>query len=157
VKGSSWAEFAARSQSLADAGAQLLYQGSDVASAFLATVAPDGGPRVHPICPVIAHGELWMFIVNMSPKYRDLIRNGHFALHAMLVPEGGEEFYVRGTAEQVEDESVKEGVVSATDGRQGRLEFEMLFRCGLVSALHTKWENWGTAAMWPRYEKWPSR
>ena len=150
----SWGDFVADSKSLADAGVRLLYQGSDIASAFLATVAPDGGPRVHPICPVVANDELWMFIVNISPKYRDLKRNGHFALHAFPLPEGGEEFHVRGIAEHVEDAAIKERVVSATDGRQGGLDFEALFRCTLQSVLHTKWDNWATASAWPRYEKW---
>jgi hypothetical protein len=73
--GSSWGEFETASPALAGTGLRLLYQGSDLASAFLATVAPDGGPRVHPVFPVVSGGQLWLFIVNMSPKYRDLVRN----------------------------------------------------------------------------------
>ena len=101
--GSSWGEFETASPALAGTGLRLLYQGSDLASAFLATVAPDGGPRVHPVFPVVSGGQLWLFIVNMSPKYRDLVRNGRFALHLFPLPEGGEEFYVRGRAEPIED------------------------------------------------------
>ena len=152
--GSSWGVFADESPALAETGLRLLYQGSEVASAFLATVAPDGGPRVHPIFPVVAHAELWLFIVNMSPKYRDLLRNGYFALHALPLPEGGEEFYVRGHAEHVVDAEVKDEVVAATDGRQGGQDFEALFSCTLRSVLHTGWENWGTASAWPSFTKW---
>ena len=133
---------------------RLLYQGSDLASAFLATVAPDGGPRVHPVFPVVSGGQLWLFIVNMSPKYRDLIRNGRFALHSFPLPEGGEEFYVRGRAEHIVDAAAKKEVVAATDGRQGSLDFEALFRCTLQSVLHTKWKDWGTKSTWPSYTKW---
>ncbi len=152
--GSSWGEFETASPALAGTGLRLLYQGSDLASAFLATVAPDGGPRVHPVFPVVSGGQLWLFIVNMSPKYRDLVRNGRFALHSFPLPEGGEEFYVRGRAEHIVDVAAKKEVVAATDGRQGNLDFEALFRCTLQSVLHTKWKDWGTKSTWPSYTKW---
>ncbi|MCZ6869697.1 MAG: pyridoxamine 5'-phosphate oxidase family protein [Gammaproteobacteria bacterium] len=152
--GSSWGEFETASPALAGTGLRLLYQGSDLASAFLATVAPDGGPRVHPVFPVVSGGQLWLFIVNMSPKYRDLVRNGRFALHSFPLPEGGEEFYVRGRAEHIVDAAAKKEVVAATDGRQGNLDFEALFRCTLQSVLHTKWKDWGTKSTWPSYTKW---
>lgn len=157
MEAASWGEFADASPALADVGLRLLYRGSETAWAFLATVAPDGGPRVHPICPVIAEGELWMFIVDMSPKYRDLLRNGRFALHAFPTDEGGEEFYVRGRAERITDADVKTQIVAAVGGRQGGQAFEALFRCALESVLHTKWENWGTPAIWPSYSKWPTQ
>ena len=99
--GKPWSEFAGEAPELAQTGRELLYQGADVANAFLATVAPDGGPRLHPVCPVLAEGDLWLFIVNMSPKYRDLVRNGAYALHSMPTPAGGEEFYLRGAAEEI--------------------------------------------------------
>ena len=152
--GSSWGEFETASPALAGTGLRLLYQGSDLASAFLATVAPDGGPRVHPVFPVVSGGQLWLFIVNMSPKYRDLVRNGRFALHSFPLPEGGEEFYVRGRAEHIVDAAAKKKVVAATDGRQGNLDFEALFRCALQRVLHTKWKDWGTKSTWPSYTKW---
>lgn len=150
----SWSKFALQAPVLADAGRRLLYQDGDIANAFLATVAPDGGPRVHPICPVIAGDDLWLFIVNMSPKYRDLSRNGRFALHSLPTRAGGEEFYLRGTATPIDDAGQKQIVVTATDGRQGAQDFEALFRCELASALHTHWDDWGTASAWPNYDKW---
>lgn len=66
-----WHHFESVSPLLAAAGKRVLYQGNANASAFLATVAPDHCPRVHPVFPVLAEGELWLFIVNMSPKLRD--------------------------------------------------------------------------------------
>ena len=151
-----WDDFASESEELAATGIKLLYQGSDLASAFLATVAPDQGPRVHPIFPVVALGELWLLIVKMSPKYGDLRRNGTFALHTLPTSEGGEEFHVRGTAVEIADPEVKQSVVDATEGRQGAHEFEMLFRCDLNSVLYTRWENWGSEDAWPSYTKWTS-
>src|SRR6266704_3965772 len=46
-----------RRPDFADAGRALLYQ-FGVGLAFLATVRRDGGPRVHPVCPLICHGGL---------------------------------------------------------------------------------------------------
>lgn len=149
-----WIDLERESPELSASGLRLLYQGSETASAFLATVAPDRGPRVHPIFPVVASGDLWLFIVNISPKYRDLTRNQRFALHSLPTPEGGEEFYVRGRAIEVTDAQTRAGIVSATGQRQGRSDFEALFRCELSSVLYTKWDNWGTSEAWPNYRKW---
>lgn len=53
---------------------------------FLATTRPDGGPRVHPICPVLA-GNLYAFIVP-GPKLADLRRDPRYryALHSEIFP-----------------------------------------------------------------------
>ncbi|HEY5859818.1 MAG TPA: hypothetical protein VIX62_05995, partial [Actinomycetota bacterium] len=69
--GLDWREFSALRPDLADAGKQLLYQ-FGVGLAFLGTVRADGGPRLHPFCPVIDDG-LFAFIVP-SPKRDDLHR-----------------------------------------------------------------------------------
>ena len=49
-----WSEFAAEQPDMAEAGRALIYQ-FRVGLGYLATVRKDGGPRVHPVCPVIAH------------------------------------------------------------------------------------------------------
>ncbi len=152
----SWKVLESGNPELAEHGRRLLYQEQEIAAAYLATVAPDGGPRVHPVFPVLADSELWLFIVAMSPKFRDLERNGHYALHSFPLQGGGEEFHIRGTAQHVSDTGVKAAVVATTQGRQGTQEFEMLFRCEISSALYTRWDNWGTEAAWPNYLKWTS-
>ena len=48
-KNTSWMHLEASNKDLAEIGHRLLYQGSDIAAAFLATLAPDNGPRVHPV------------------------------------------------------------------------------------------------------------
>jgi hypothetical protein len=154
IRGAAWAEFEREQADMAARGRQLFYQGGDVAYGFLATVAKDGGPRVHPVCPVIAEGALWLFVVNLSPKYRDLAANGRYALHALPTAAGGEEFYVRGRAREVEDMGRKAQIVAATGGRQGGHDFEALFECQIEHVLLTTWANWGTAETWPSYEKW---
>lgn len=152
----SWADLERSNPPLAAAGARLLYQGAEHASAFLATVGPGMVPRVHPVFPVLCDGALWLFIVAMSPKYRDLRRNGKFALHSFPAPEGGQEFHLRGSARERTDPGIKAIVSAATGHRQGTLDFEVLFECNLESALYTHWDGWGTEKAWPRYSRWVS-
>ena len=62
-----WKEFAAAEPDLADVGRSLLYQ-FKVGLAFLATVRQDGAPRLHPVCPVLSNGRLFVLITPTSPK-----------------------------------------------------------------------------------------
>jgi hypothetical protein len=64
---------------LAGEGRQLFYE-HRVGLGFLATVRPDGGPRVHPICPLVTPEGLYGFIVP-GPKLKDLRRDSGYALH----------------------------------------------------------------------------
>jgi hypothetical protein len=80
-----WAEFATFRPDLAEARRQLLYQ-FGVGLAFLATVRPDGGPRVHPMCPLLTDEALYGFIVP-SPKRADLHRDGRYAIHSFPAEE----------------------------------------------------------------------
>jgi hypothetical protein len=65
---------------LSEPGRELLYQ-VGVGLGFLATTRPDGRPRVHPICPVRHEAGLFAFIIP-SPKQRDVLRDGRYALHS---------------------------------------------------------------------------
>jgi hypothetical protein len=138
---------------IAEAGERLLGPSGE-GVAYLATIRKDGGPRVHPVMPVLAEGPLYVFVVRMSWKYRDLARDGRYALHSAAAPEGGEEFYITGPAREIEDERIRTAVTAASGGRLGMHDFEALFELGIERALHTKWENWGTASAWPSYAKW---
>ncbi len=149
-----WPEFSQEAPELCDNGKRLLYQGDPIAAAFLATVTKSSSPRLHPIFPVVTDDGLWFFIVEMSPKYRDLIDNGKFALHSMTTDVGGEEFYITGNAIELVDEAIKSKVIAATEGRQGNMPFERLFECQLEHVLYTRWDNWNTESAWPNYEKW---
>lgn len=57
-----WSEFEGSALEMAEAGRTLFTQ-NGVGLGFLATVRPDGGPRLHPMCPVFAEGGLYAFIV----------------------------------------------------------------------------------------------
>ena len=86
---------------LADAGRALLYQ-FGVGLGFLATVRRDGGPRVHPMCPLLTDDALYAFIVP-SPKCDDLRRDGRYALHSFPRPDDEDAVYLTGTATVVDD------------------------------------------------------
>ncbi|MFN8482334.1 MAG: pyridoxamine 5'-phosphate oxidase family protein [Anaerolineae bacterium] len=68
--------------------------------AYLATIRPDGAPRVHPVTPIVGHGRLFLFMEPTSPKGHDLRRDGRYALHSAVSDSSGEsgEFFVSGQA-----------------------------------------------------------
>ena len=101
----SWAEFAAARPELVEAGRALLYQ-HGVGLGFLATTRPDGGPRVHPMCPLLTSAGLYAFIVP-SPKRQDLHRDGRYAIHSFPCPDNEDAFSITGTARVVTDESIR--------------------------------------------------
>jgi hypothetical protein len=109
-----WARFAAESPELAAAGERLL---RTFTVGYLATVRDDGAPRVHPVS-VTLHGEgLYVFVIAGTPKLRDLLENGHFALHAFpTLPADDawddEEFMIGGRARRVLDAAERAAVAS---------------------------------------------
>jgi hypothetical protein len=100
----SWSEFAAVEPSLAAAIRALLQQYGP-GMGYLATVRADGGPRVHPVSPVITSRGLFCFVVD-SPKRRDLERDGRYALHSYPPEESDDEALVAGRAIPVTDPGV---------------------------------------------------
>jgi len=100
----SWSEFVAAEPALALAIRALLQQYGP-GMGYLATVRPDGGPRLHPVSPVITDDGLYCFVVD-SPKRRDLERDGRYALHSYPPEESDDEAYVTGIALPVQDVTV---------------------------------------------------
>ena len=146
-----WKEFAAARPDLAEIGARLLYQ-YEVGYAFLATIREDGGPRVHPVCPTIANGHLYIFIGDKSPKKVDLLRDQRYALHTFPPQQGDEEFYCTGHAQLINDPQLRAEVIAAYHRRPH--DTEPLFELKIDHVLHTTWENWATPKMRPVYTKW---
>lgn len=97
----SWSQFAADDPPLAGAVRALMEQYGP-GLGYLATVRPDGGPRVHPVSPVFARDGLFCFVVD-SPKRRDLERDGRYALHSFPPEDRDDEAYVAGRAVPVTD------------------------------------------------------
>jgi hypothetical protein len=91
-----WEVLGAQRPDLADAGRALLYQ-FGVGLAFVSTVRPDGGPRVHPVCPLLTDAGLYMFLTP-SLKCDDLRRDPRFALHSYPCADNEDAFYVAGQA-----------------------------------------------------------
>src|SRR5262245_7055324 len=103
-----WSAFAAERPDLAEASRGLLYQ-FGVGLGFLATVRPDGGPRVHPMCPILAGDGLYALIVP-SPKAGDLIRDGRYALHSFPCPDNEDACYLTGTARECTDAALRDAI-----------------------------------------------
>jgi hypothetical protein len=102
----SWRDFKAQQPELARQGADLLYH-YGVGLAFLGTVRADGGPRLHPMCPLLTETGLYAFIVP-SPKQRDLHRDGRYAMHSFPLEDNEDTFYLSGAASYVSHSQVRD-------------------------------------------------
>ena len=105
-----WTEFERQQPALAEAGRKQLYQ-IGIGLAFLATIRPNGGPRVHPVCPIISPAGLHLSII-AGPKQVDLRRDGRYALHSETCPPPRQDdgFAITGRAREITDPEVT-GVV----------------------------------------------
>lgn len=98
-----WQDFAVERPDLAEAGRALLYP-YEVGLGFLATTRRDGGPRVHPICPLLSDEGVHAFIVP-GPKLADLRRDPRYALHSETFPppRHDDALYLTGVVREVDD------------------------------------------------------
>jgi hypothetical protein len=156
-----WGAFAAARPDLATKGRSLLYEAGRIGLGFLATTREDGGPRVHPICPLLTDDGLYAFIVP-GPKREDLHRDGRYALHSETFPppHHDDAFYVTGTAFLIDDSVLWEtlthqflaerDLATPWDGFEDQELFELRFdRClltltepeGEFPAGHTFWRG----------------
>ena len=146
-----WADLEREAPELAEAGRALLYQ-YKVPLGYLATVRRDGGPRVHPVCPVIANGGIYVFVGNRSPKVHDLRRDGRFALHSFPVADVDDEFYLSGGSRTVTDAETRRVVYAAYTATGAFTSDDTLFELLLERALHA---SYGPRPSWPPvYTRW---
>jgi len=159
-QGVSWGDLAAARGDIAAAGRRLFYV-HGIGLGFLATIRADGGPRVHPICPVVTESGLYGMIIP-GPKLDDLRRDPRYALHSETVapPNQDDAFYVTGMALEVADPVAWEAIAlqilaeRSTDERWPGFERQVLFefrveRCLLTlthgadgfPAGHTVWHS----------------
>ncbi len=105
-----WQEFARQAPDLAAFGRARF--GSGVA--YLGTLRADGGPRVHPVTPIVGE-KLFLFMEPTSPKGKDLQRDPRYTLHCSVEDSsgGGGEFYVRGRATLAADSALRADAVRA--------------------------------------------
>jgi len=148
---STWADFEADAPEIAELGRNALYQYGP-GLAFLATVRADGGPRMHPVCPAVVDGRLWV-LVGDSPKRRDLQRDGRFALHSFPKPDVDDEFYVTGSAERVQNDVVEAAVRAHMKERGVNTEeADQLYEFLIDRAMFSKY---GPRPSWPpEYKIW---
>lgn len=96
-----WTEFSSAAPTLAASIRGLVHQFGP-GFGYLATVRTDGGPRVHPVSPLITGDGLFCFVID-SPKRRDLERDGRYALHSFPPEDCDDEAYLSGRALPVAD------------------------------------------------------
>ena len=136
----SWSGFTAAAPELASFGEQRL----ENRVAYLATVRPDGSPRIHPVSPFIASNRLFVYMEPTSPKVHDLRRDARYAMHCGVEDNtGGQgEFCVRGQAAEVGETRTREEAFE-----QARLkgynpkERYVLFELKLEEAMGTVYEE----------------
>lgn len=149
-----WQALETEAPEIAEGGRALLYQ-YGLGLAYLATVRADGGLRIHPFCPVVADGGIYGLIGD-SPKRRDLVRNGQFALHAFSPEDRDDEFMLAGSARRIEDAAVIARVSdvyhaagATSSGEEWTFEFD------IDRALLSLYNPRGVDPQWPpRYLKW---
>lgn len=146
-----WATFEVAAPDMAATGRRLIYR-RPVGEAFLATVRGDALPRVHPIYVAILEDRLFAFLLD-SPKAKDLVEDGRFALHAHQDPAAPHEFVVRGRARPVDDESTRRRVGDAwyfDVNDEGHRLFEFDIDHAILGDRPTA-DDWP-----PRYASWRS-
>jgi hypothetical protein len=152
----SWQQFALARPDLAEGGKSLLYQ-FGVGLAFLSTVRPDGGPRLHPVSPLLSGGRLLAHVIP-SPKRADLHRDPRYALHSFPTDGNEDAFYLTGRAEPMSDRELTAAATAQFLSERGMADepadfsdgefFEFLVgRCLLTRTTgHGDWN--------PRHEAW---
>ena len=156
-----WAEFAKGAPELAALGSDLR---DAFGLAFLATVRKDGSPRIHPVCPFVVRGRLFIATNAKSPKRRDLTRDGRYVLH-MLPGDNDAEFQVRGQAHFVDDTETRAMILAEgpeagaqPDGALLNIEpEELLFEYDIQEAMMAYWEHVGQPDTRPVRKRWRER
>ena len=148
-----WSEFETQNPELAAAGKARLFQFGP-GLAFLATVRKDGGPRLHPICPILTDRGLYFFCQAKSPKRYDLIRDGRYALHCFPPPPEGqdEEFYCTGRVAAIDDGPPRSAAAGAAVHKIH--DTDLCFEFLIDRVLRTTWLNWNQPDTSPVHETW---
>lgn len=144
-----WAEFAEAAPEMAEKGARRLAVGV----AYIATVARDGAPRVHPVTPLIGGGRLLAFAGKQTVKYVNLRRDARYALHSVLGRDD-EEFLIIGSAVVADDWASR--IMAAVQAKRISMtsKDDVLFEFMIERAHWAKWENLGTPDIRRIAERW---
>ena len=166
-----FADFATQAPDLAEFAARLwpgitaLDRGDAAAAgapcfaiSYLATVRRDGGPRLHPFCPILAAGRLFGAIPKSSPKGWDLRRDPRCVIHALPGPED-DEMCIRAIATEVLDDATRALVrsVVASSNVGGMLEsvsHDPLFEFDLEQVDVARWVDIGQPGTRAIRQRW---
>ena len=123
--------------------------------AYLASVRPDGSPRVHPVSPFLSRNDLFVYMEPTSPKVLDMRRDARYAMHCGVEDDSGGqgEFFVRGRAVEVGDTKTRgEAFQEARIMGYSPQERHVLFELRIEEAMATVYENGH-----PKRSKWGAR
>lgn len=151
-----WAEFEADAPELAAFGRKLM---PGIPLAYLATVRPNGSPRLHPFCPIFAGGRLYGAIGRDTPKSRDLRVDGRYVIHALPGPPNDDEFSVRGHAREVDDSGLRaelerEVVAAGIGGMIDSVREDPVFEFDIERADIATWELVGQPGTYAVRQRW---
>jgi hypothetical protein len=130
-----WSTFAREAPALAAVTKERLL---DLHIAYLATTAPNGAPRVHPVSPILTEDALYVFMEPTSPKGHDLRRDGRFALHAPVdapLPTVAQVF-IAGRGGVIDDPDERAAVIRAAG--YPVLDRFVLFELGVENVMCTR-------------------
>jgi hypothetical protein len=148
----SWGEFAATEPELAAAGQKLFTQ-YGLGLAFIATVAADGSPRLHPITIALTDDQIYAFIVP-GPKQHDLQRDGRYVLHALQPENIEDEFMVAGKAHFADTPDERTKALTGYHQQHAAAD-HLLFRFDIERAMLARYDYRG---QWPpAYRRWRER
>lgn len=144
-----WRDLEGSAPRIAARGRELLTR-TGTAEGMLTTVLGAGLPRSHPVVVAILDGHLLVFSVDGSPKTRDLLADGRYALHSHLDPAAPHEFLVRGHARRVTEPGLLAQAVAGWpfDAAEGYVLFELGIEHALLGERDTR-DDWP-----PRYASW---
>jgi hypothetical protein len=95
------------------------------------------------MCPLLEGDDLYAFIV-ASPKQRDLLRDGRYAMHSFPRPDNEDAFYLAGKGNLVEDRSSREQLSQVFVSERAALgvlppgDSDLVFRFEINSCLFTR-------------------
>ena len=144
-----WSAFEADAEALASVGQLRL---NVDAPNYLATVRDDALPRVHPVSARVKGGRLALYMYPNSPKGKDLVGDGRFALHCHVADDvGGKgEFYVRGYGARVDDAEHRAALAEAGfEQKDGYVVFEL----GIDEAFSCTYEGDGLDPVITRWRR----
>lgn len=120
--------------------------------AYLATIRPDGSPRVHPVSPFIAQGRLFVYMEPTSPKGHDLRRDPRYAMHCAVEDNSGGqgEFIIMGRGQKIDDAEERRAAFEQAEliGYNPKDRY-VLFELSVEEVMTTTYEDGD-----PKRERW---